>query len=56
MRPVLMENCSGRVVDVSVLAATGTAEREESLKLLQTNTKSWATVGEYRGYDADVHI
>ncbi|MDP1558440.1 MAG: hypothetical protein Q8K59_07880 [Nitrosomonas sp.] len=40
MRPVLMENCSGRVVDVSVLATTGTAEREESLKLLQTNTKS----------------
>ncbi|WP_394808973.1 hypothetical protein [Nitrosomonas sp.] len=48
-----MENRKGLVVDVSVSAATGMAEREESLKLLQSNTKSGATVGEDRGYDVD---
>lgn len=41
---------------VSVSAATGMAEREESLKLLQANAKSGATVGEDRGYDVDTHI
>lgn len=53
---LLMENRNGLVVDVSVSAATGMAEREESLKLLQANTKSGATVGEDRGYDVDTHI
>ena len=56
MGHVLMENRNGLVVDVSVSAATGMAEREESLKLLQANTKSGATVGEDRGYDVDTHI
>ena len=51
-----MENRNGLVVDVSVSAATGMAEREESLKLLQANIKSGATVGEDRGYDVDTHI
>jgi transposase len=56
MGHVLMENRNGLVVDVSVSAATGTAEREESFKLLQVNVKSGATVGEDRGYDTDAHI
>lgn len=56
MGHVLMENRNGLVVDVSVSTATGMAEREESLKLLQANTKSGATIGEDRGYDVDTHI
>ncbi|SDY85699.1 hypothetical protein [Nitrosomonas sp. Nm33] len=32
----------------------GTAEREESFKLLQVNTKSETTVGEDRGYNTDL--
>ena len=56
MGHVLMENRNGLVVDVSVSAATGTAEREESLKLLQGNVKLGSTVGEDRGYDVDAHI
>lgn len=56
MGHVLMENRNGLVVDVSVSAATGTAEREESFKLLRVNVKSGATVGEDRGYDTQAHI
>ncbi len=56
MGHVMMENRNGLVVDVSVSSATGTAEREESLKLLQANTEPGATVGEDRGYDVDAHI
>lgn len=56
MGHVLMDNRNGLVVDVSISAATGMAEREESLKLLQANTKSGATIGDDRGYDVDTHI
>ena len=56
MGHVLMENRDGLVVDVSVSAATGTAEREESIRLLQANARPGGTVGEDRGYDAGAHI
>ncbi len=56
MGRVLMENRNGLVVEVSVSAATETAEREESFKLLQVSAKSGATAGEDRGYDTQAHI
>jgi len=56
MGHVLMENRNGLIVDVCVSAATGTAEREESIKLLKANVKPGATVGEDKGYDTKEHI
>lgn len=56
MGHVLMENRNGLIVDASVSSATGTAEREESFRLLQANVKPGATVGEDRGYDVKAHV
>lgn len=50
---VLMENRSGLVVDMSVVAATGTAERDTALEMIERlGGTSRITLGADRGYDA----
>lgn len=51
---VLMENRNGLCVDISVAPATGTAERDEALKMVRKQRAAGvriATLGADRGYD-----
>ena len=51
---VLMENRSGLVVNVGVTQATGTAERDEAIKMLEeVPGKHRITLGADKGYDTD---
>ncbi|HUK33449.1 MAG TPA: hypothetical protein VLV86_06045 [Vicinamibacterales bacterium] len=56
---VLMENRNGLCVDVSIAQATGTAERDEGLRLLgraQDRGLRPRTVGADRGYDTEAFV
>jgi len=49
---VLMENCTGLLVDVTVTRATGTAERDTALDMIEkVPGKHRITVGADKGYD-----
>jgi transposase len=48
---VLTENRNGLVVDVRVTQATGTAEREAALAMLEQKGRKRVTLGADRGYD-----
>ena len=57
MGHVLMENRNGLVVDVAITPATGTAEREAALEMLQRSVmKKGATVGADKGYDCKAFV
>lgn len=57
MGHILMENRNGLVVDVAVTHATGTAEREAALEMLQRSvTRKGATVGADKGYDCKAFV
>ena len=52
MGHALMENRNGLIVDLSVTAATGTAEREAALSMLErTKPNRRVTLGADAGYD-----
>ena len=54
---VLMENRNGMVVDVTFTQATGTAEREAALDMLEgVNGSRRATLGADKGYDTQEFI
>jgi transposase len=48
---VLMENRSGLVVDTSTLPATGTAEREAALHMIEQLARGRGTIGGDKGYN-----
>ena len=52
----LMENRNGFIVDVCVTRATGTAEREAALELLERNVGRGSTVGADKGYDVESFV
>jgi hypothetical protein len=53
MGRILMENRNGLIVDVDITHASGTAEREAALAMLERrcNRSKQATVGAGKGYD-----
>ena len=58
MGHILMENRNGLIVDVEITHASGTAEREAALAMLERrgNRNKRATVGADKGYDSDTLI
>jgi transposase len=54
MGHILMENRNGLIVDVQITHASGTAEREAALSMLErrSNRNKRATVGADKGYDS----
>lgn len=57
MGHILMENRNGLVVDVAITHASGTAEREAALEMLQRSVmKKGATVGADKGYDSKAFV
>ena len=58
MGHILMENRNGLIVDVEISHASGTAEREAALTMLErrSNRNKRATVGADKGYDAKTFI
>ncbi len=58
MGHILMENRNGLIVDVEITHASGTAEREAALAMLERrgNRNKRATVGADKGYDSKAFI
>ena len=58
MGHILMENRNGLIVDVEISHASGTAEREAALTMLErrSNRNKRATVGADKGYDSKAFI
>ncbi len=58
MGHILIENRNGLIVDVEITHASGTAEREAALAMLQRrgSRNKRATVGAHKGYDSKAFI
>jgi transposase len=52
MGHLLTENRNGLIIDARVTAATGTAERQAALDMVEHNARPGSTIGADKGYDA----